>query len=478
MYTTDHTLYKNVFQLLHFCNTNLVHTLSRKLFDMEIEIVSKECIKPSSPTPSHLKTFKLSALDYVVLTPFVPVTLYYPNSDGETVTEAIERSITLKESLSRTLTQFYTLAGTILDDFTIDCNDNGAQYIVAKVNRRLDEFLNNLDLPSVNRFLPCEPSCSGSTAGSPVTNVQINIFECGSIAIGLCISHKVIDGAALTVFLKGWTNMACGSTEMMYPNFTAPSLFPQKVLSLKATSMGLSMPLLKQGKCTTRRFVFESDSVAKLKAEAIENGLQRASRLEVVSAFIWKCAMAASKEVCGFQKASGLSQIVNLRTKLNQPMSQNFIGNLVWLVLATSEANHEPTMHGLATRVRESTSKVNSEFVEKSQGDEGHLVMQKSLEDLVEILSKETMDVYGFTSLCKLGYYEFDFGWGKPIWMTGIVAEGSPVFMNMVNMLDMKSGEGVETWVHLDEPEMEILMKNQELLAYASLDPSPLKNGN
>ncbi|BFG16211.1 hypothetical protein CerSpe_024850 [Prunus speciosa] len=33
---------------------------------MEIGIIARENIKPSSPTPAHLKTFKLSLLDQMV----------------------------------------------------------------------------------------------------------------------------------------------------------------------------------------------------------------------------------------------------------------------------------------------------------------------------------------------------------------------------------------------------------------------------
>uniref|UniRef100_A0A6N2KB76 Uncharacterized protein n=1 Tax=Salix viminalis TaxID=40686 RepID=A0A6N2KB76_SALVM len=31
--------------------------------NMEIQIISKEIIKPSAPTPHHLRTYKLSAVD-------------------------------------------------------------------------------------------------------------------------------------------------------------------------------------------------------------------------------------------------------------------------------------------------------------------------------------------------------------------------------------------------------------------------------
>ncbi|PWA94205.1 Chloramphenicol acetyltransferase-like domain-containing protein [Artemisia annua] len=407
----------------------------------------------------------------VVLTPYVPLTLYYPSLDGDDVHKALERSTALKTSLSKTLTQFYPLAGTLKDDVTVDCNDIGANYVVAMVNRRLYDYLSHLNLQWVNKFLPCEPNSNGSS----LTNVQVNIFECGGMAIGMCISHKILDGASLAIFLKAWTDMACGSTQVVHPNLSAPSLFPVQTSPPTDILMKLYKPLLKQGKCVTKRFVFDTDAITKLKAQATSVGVQRPSRLEVVIALIWKCAISASKDISGYQKPSGFTQIVNLRPKLGTPLSKDMIGNLVWMVIATCGANYETTLHGLMEKVRQSSLKVDSEFVEKAQGDEGYVAMHKSLEEMVETVSKESINFYGFTSLCKVGFYDFDFGWAKPIWMTGIVAQGSPMFMNMINLFDMKSGDGVEAWVHLDEQEMEILESNQELLAFASLDPSPLE---
>ena len=206
---------------------------------MEIEIISKESIKPSSPTPHHLKTFKLSILDQLLLNHYVPIVLYFPNHNGNNILLTLERSLALKKSLSKTLTQFYPLAGTLKNDLSIDCNDVGAYYAIALVRCRLNELLSHPDHKLLNRLLPFQPSFEGSSAGGRVTNVQVNIFECGGIAIGLCISHRIVDGAALYTFLKGWTCMAYGTKEVVYPNLIAPSLFPAKDTWVREYSMAL-----------------------------------------------------------------------------------------------------------------------------------------------------------------------------------------------------------------------------------------------
>ncbi|KAI3776532.1 hypothetical protein L1987_46318 [Smallanthus sonchifolius] len=344
---------------------------------MELEVISKENIKPSSPTPHHLKTFNLSILDQLITTPYIPVILYYPNHNGNNVLQALERSVLLKKSLSKTLTQFFPLAGTTKDHLSVECNDVGANYVLALVHGRCDDFLRQPDHQFMNRFLPIEPSFDGSNVGAPVTNVQVNIFKCGGIAIEVCISHNILDGAAFHTFLKGWANMGCGS-EVIYPNLTASSIFPANSLWLRDISKVFFESLLKHGKCSMKRFVFDSNAIAALKAEATRNGVQQPTKVEVVSALIWKCAVAAS---CGFNNTSTLTHAVNLRRKLATKSSTDFIGNMIWISTAVCQASNELTLHGLVKKVRESIAKVDFEFVNKAQGDDGHVAMQKSLKE-------------------------------------------------------------------------------------------------
>ncbi|GJU35789.1 vinorine synthase-like protein [Tanacetum coccineum] len=292
--------------------------------------------------------------------------------------------------------------------------------------------------------------------------------------MGLCVSHKILDAAALRTFLKGWANIACEAKKVVYPNLTAPTLFLAKSLWLRDTAMVNSQSILKEGKCRTKRFVFSSNATATLKAEVTRHGVQIPTRVEVVTALIWKCAMAASKEACGYQNTSRLTHIINLRRKLDSKTSKDFICNMIWISNAVCQASYEPTLHGMVNKVRESISKVDADFVNKAQGNEGYIAMQKSLQEMGEIESVWPTNNYNFTSWCNMGFYDIDFGWGKPSWVISFVGEGVPVFMNLVTLMDTKCGGGIEAWVSLEEQDMENLKGNQELLAYASLDPSPI----
>ncbi|TKY63953.1 Salutaridinol 7-O-acetyltransferase [Spatholobus suberectus] len=206
---------------------------------VEVKIISREDIRPSSPTPSHLRVFKLSLLDQLIPSPYAPIILFYtsPNSYTTHLSDVPERLELLKKSLSETLTQFYPLGGKIKEDLSIECNDEGANFVQAQVKCPLDKFLVQPQLTLLHKFLPIDLVSEGSNSGTYVTNIQVNIFECGGIAIGMCISHRILDGAALSTFLKGWTERARGCNQLTQPNFVASSLFPTNNLWLRDLSI-------------------------------------------------------------------------------------------------------------------------------------------------------------------------------------------------------------------------------------------------
>ncbi|GJY41440.1 retrotransposon protein, putative, ty1-copia subclass [Tanacetum coccineum] len=73
--------------------------------------------------------------------------------------------------------QFYPLAGMNKNDLSIDCNDVGANYVLALVHCRLDDFLRDPDHGLINRFSPFEPSFDESSAGARVREHQGAVAE-------------------------------------------------------------------------------------------------------------------------------------------------------------------------------------------------------------------------------------------------------------------------------------------------------------
>ena len=449
---------------------------------VEVEIISREDIRPSCPTPPHLRTFKLSLLDQLIPAPYAPIILFYTSPDTTSkISEVPKRLELLKQSLSDTLTHFYPLGGKINDDLSIECNDEGANFLVAKVKCPLSNFLSQPNLTILNEFLPSELVSEELNLGTYVTNIQVNVFECGGIAIGTCISHRILDGAALSTFLKGWTERARGCKHLTQPNFKASSLFPTNSLWLRDLSMGMWGSLFKQGKCVTRRFLFTNSAIATLKAQISAKScyaVQDPTRLEIVSAMLWKCLIAVSKAQFGIQRPSLVTHLVNLRRRMDEALCPNHaMGNLLWLMAADHMSEHEMNLDELVGKLRNAISKVDKDFVKKLQGDKGSSIMKESLRKICETGSKNEAEHFGFSSWCNLGFYEADFGWGKPTWVSSIASSG-PVFMNLIILVDTRLRDGIEAWVNLDEHCMTQLIANPEFLTYATLDPSPLPKVN
>lgn len=138
---------------------------------MEVQILTKEIIKPSSPTSSHLHRFNISLLDQLATAGYVPVILFFANADGAPPFE--ERSGRLKKSLAETLTRFYPLAGRPRENSYIDCNDDGAEYVEARANCVLSDFLKKPTPELLAHFLPIETEAPEAAAGGRMFLVQV-----------------------------------------------------------------------------------------------------------------------------------------------------------------------------------------------------------------------------------------------------------------------------------------------------------------
>ena len=123
--------------------------------DIEVKVISKETIKPSYPTPGHLRHYSLSFLDQSASQFFMPWVLFY-HKDTNTELNNLEQRERIKKSLSEALTQFYPLAGRVKENLYIECNDVGVNYVDAVAKCNLSEFLENLNPCEHKKFVPHE----------------------------------------------------------------------------------------------------------------------------------------------------------------------------------------------------------------------------------------------------------------------------------------------------------------------------------
>lgn len=109
--------------------------------EIEVVILSKEIVKPSSPTAQHLRTLQLSFLDQLASIHYITFVLFYPNTQNNDANTMSAEKSQLKKSLSDTLTHFHPLAGWLEDNASINCNDDRAEFVAAQVNCPVSKVL-------------------------------------------------------------------------------------------------------------------------------------------------------------------------------------------------------------------------------------------------------------------------------------------------------------------------------------------------
>jgi shikimate O-hydroxycinnamoyltransferase len=182
----------------------------------------------------------------------------------------------------------------------------------------------------LEKLVPQEITSKELIPGDYLAMIKVTSFARGAIAIGVLVSRVITDGIALSVFLKGWAATARKACDTVCPNFDAPSIFIQnEALSRETITTALSKSY-KSGRSIVRRFVFDASDIASLKAKATSSSVQNPTRVEVVSALLWKCTMTAFKATSGIQRPTFITHAVNFRRRANPPLAESSMGNLLW----------------------------------------------------------------------------------------------------------------------------------------------------
>ncbi|XP_028080693.1 vinorine synthase-like [Camellia sinensis] len=461
---------------------------------MKVVVTSRQTIKPSNPTPQHLCQLKLSFLDQIQQPHFVPFIYFYASSNSglNKATNDRRRSEKLKESLSETLSWFYPLVGRVKDNLFFDCNDEGVPFFEAQVQSSLDHVVGQ---SNSNSPLNCLfPYPDFDHAGDLLLAVQLNFFNCGGMAIGLCTSHKIADALSTVMFMKFWATISRGDhSNLVYPQFGSANIFPP-TLNPNTNHHKHGVGTTKN-KIIAKSFVFSDSAISTLKAKytpttptttvtannkTIHNN---PTRVEALSTFIWCRYKAATRgeAVCGEGIRYPVVQGVNLRTRLNPPLPNSYYGNLSRFSIAllappTLEKGAIGEDHrSLVTQMRDGIRKVNSDYVRKLQegggGGMGGLNSKKE-----EGGNKggggggEVVLTFVFSSIARFPLYETDFGWGRPVWVTmGVVN-----LDHAITFLPTKSGDGIEALIFMNKGDLAKLETDKEFLSFVSNPKFPL----
>ncbi|XP_006351755.1 acetyl-CoA-benzylalcohol acetyltransferase-like [Solanum tuberosum] len=426
---------------------------------LEIQIHSRKMLKPSIPTPNHLQTLKLSFFDQMVPRAYVPVLFHYLPSCSTTT----ERCDKLQKSLAQILTNFYPIAGRFNEDeFSIQCNDEGVEYVQTKVSADLAEFLHqgpNTEL--LNDFLPWPSAVPpySDLPSSPLLGVQVNLFNCGGLVMGIQISHIVADAFTLATFVKEWAHTCLtGTTKDCLPSFGhLSSLFPTRVLS----GIQYSPPSNRGTKSFTRRFVFDALAITKLKNTIKYSSAIKPTRVMVVMSLIWKVLAGISTAKNGHSRGSSFLFPINLRGKSKLPSLEHALGNGTMFGIADLEASQELNHELVGNTIRDTCVSIGKAA---RVDDVFCLVVNNQIKAVDMLCQGDEMDIYSCTSWCGFSWYEADFGWGKPFWVSSVSLDAIEVIM----LMDTKDSDGVEAWVSLKENDMAEFERDDDILTFCS----------
>ncbi|GER51698.1 HXXXD-type acyl-transferase family protein [Striga asiatica] len=373
-----------------------------------VEIISTETVKPSSPTPQHLRTHKLSYLDQLSTSLYISIIFFYnPNDDHHHLHRTSRR---LSESLSHALTSFYPFAGRLLKhSSTVDCNDAGAELSVARVTG-LPLADAARDPHDSARYLPACPT--EDVSSYPLLLAQLNFFPCGGLAVAVRFAH-IAD---------------CTSRDRAPPDVGGRRL-----------SAGARL---------------RPDKLAALGRRATGGH----TRVELVSAFIWESFIEACN---GGKELAAAIHTVSLRKR--KKGLENVFGNCLMMSFAYSEKGRE--FRELAGKLRESIRKVDEGYIAGSEKD-GEVYLGDVL-GYFEKYVKGEMEGFLFTSWCGFPIYEVDFGWGRPVRIctADLPVNNFAVLIDINNGLEDGRGKGIEAWVNMAEDGIRILEKNFELIS-------------
>ncbi|KAL4016005.1 hypothetical protein IC575_023617 [Cucumis melo] len=432
----------------------------------QIQIVSKETIKPSSPTPDHLRRYSLSFLDQVTVDVYNPMVYFFVAGSTTTPAEIADR---LKTSLSDVLTHYYPLAGRLnYDEFFIDCNDDGVPFIETRVNCPLSDVMNTPFPLELNRLLPFELDKLDDVS----MGVQLNVFECGGVAVGICVSHKISDALSFFIVVNGWAAYCRGEKEALRAHLSSAEVFPPTKTKVHNTRTSIFRQRV------GRRYHIDAANVETIRAKyaecpAMENQ-RRPSRVEALSTFIYSRFIAAIKAVSKERLENGSSETekkiflvchsVNIRSRLDPPVPDYAFGNYYRTTFAppSEEILNDEYCYDLVKQVREEIGKINKDYLERLQ--ESSKFIESMKKTASQFFTGELVSC-SFTSLCRMPIYDIDFGWGQPDW----ISSPALLFKNLFVFIDKKDGDGIEIYVHLTEEHMKKFEIDEEFLKYAKL---------
>lgn len=343
----------------------------------------------------------VSNLDLIPNTYQASVLCIYPKpltGDFDAVVAAFEAS------LPSLLDHFFPLTGRIVTNPgsglpEIHCRNQGAELVIGEAGVPLGSLDFGLADESLKRILV-------PYADDVLLSVQLVSFACGGFSVAWSNNNLVLDGNSATRLVRTWSELARSGAiaAVGAPSYDHSALRPRDPPSYGTALDEMFTPfdhahlvnvLTARDSVVERLYYVEAQDIARLQAMASsaasgEAG-QRASRVQAVSAYLWKSLAAvvggASKR--GPKATCRMGWWVDARRRVTSPelraAMREYVGNVTPYVSveATVETIQQETMAGVAARVRDAITSVDydervQELVDWVEEHKGQVVVEKA----------------------------------------------------------------------------------------------------
>ncbi|KAK6132547.1 hypothetical protein DH2020_033649 [Rehmannia glutinosa] len=283
---------------------------------------------------------------------------------------------------------------------------------------------------------------------------------------------------SMVTFINAWAAACRGDSKTIavtQPTFNLASRFPPVDFS----GLFPSGPPPPRQKIVTKRFVFNERKLAALRKAASGPLMENPTRVEVVSAFIWRHFMdsvALKDNMNGEKTVFAASHVVDIRPRASPPLPHQFFGNACGRAVAmkttVSSEGQDNNYYDLAVKLREVIRKADADYVRRLEDGDAFLkyISTNDENDPAFKDGRTNLEICSFTSWYRLPAYEADYGWGKPVWVSII----NVPYKNLIFFLGTKSGDGIEAWVNMLEEDIAIIETNYELLGNIDVKPQEI----